>query len=100
MASPRRASVDASTRERSSGSTRERSSGSTRERSSGSTRERDARKERRRTRWRSEIVDAASTVLTRDGIAALTVDAVAREAQVSKPAVYYYFRSKEDLVRE
>ncbi len=53
----------------------------------------------RRARARADLVAAARVVIVRDGIAALTVDAVAAVADVSKPSVYYYFESKDHLVR-
>jgi TetR/AcrR family transcriptional regulator len=37
-------------------------------------------------------------VLARDGVGGLTMEAVAAAADVSKPAVFYYFRTKEELV--
>lgn len=57
-----------------------------------------ARRERRRERSREEILEATRTVLLRDGIAATTLDAVAREVGVSKTALYYYFPSKDALL--
>ncbi|WP_373048787.1 TetR/AcrR family transcriptional regulator [Vulgatibacter sp.] len=57
-----------------------------------------ARKERRQADRRAAILDAARRVLEADGVAALTIAAVAAEADVSKPAVYYYFRSKEEVI--
>jgi AcrR family transcriptional regulator len=59
-----------------------------------------ARRERRRNRTREEILDAARRVLVRNGIAATTLDAVAREVGVSKTAIYYYFPSKDALFFE
>ena len=59
-----------------------------------------ARRERRRDRSRQEILDAAQRVLLRGGIGAMTLDAVAAEVGVSKPALYYYFPSKDALVFE
>ncbi|MEZ4322481.1 MAG: TetR/AcrR family transcriptional regulator [Myxococcota bacterium] len=44
-------------------------------------------------------MSATRTVILRDGFGNLTVDAVAEVADVSKPAVYYYFDSKESLAR-
>ncbi|MFO1070592.1 MAG: helix-turn-helix domain-containing protein [Geminicoccaceae bacterium] len=61
---------------------------------------RAARRERRRERSREEILDAARTVLLRDGVAAMTLEAVAREAGMSKTGLYYYFASKDELVFE
>jgi AcrR family transcriptional regulator len=60
--------------------------------------EREARKERRQQERRTELLAAARTVLAREGVAGLTMEAVAAAADVSKPAVFYYFRSKEELV--
>lgn len=48
---------------------------------------------------RAHLVEATRAVILRDGFAALTVEAVAAEADVSKPSVYYYFDSKESLAR-
>lgn len=59
-----------------------------------------ARRERRRERSREEILDAARRVLKRKGLAATTLDAVAREVGVSKPALYYYYPSKDVLLFE
>ena len=57
-----------------------------------------ARKERRHSRAREELLDAARVVLERDGVAGFTVKAIAAEADVSKPAFYYYFPSREHCV--
>ena len=59
-----------------------------------------ARRERRRDRSRAEILDAARRVLSRGGVAATTLDAVAKEVGVSKTALYYYFPSKDALLFE
>jgi len=59
-----------------------------------------ARRERRRERSREEILDAARRVLLRNGVAATTLEAVAKEVGVSKPALYYYFASKNALLFE
>jgi AcrR family transcriptional regulator len=59
-----------------------------------------ARRERRRDRSREEILEAARRVLLRVGIAATTLDAVAREVGVTKTALYYYFPSKDALFFE
>ncbi|WP_348531767.1 helix-turn-helix domain-containing protein [Rhizobium sp. 16-449-1b] len=59
-----------------------------------------ARQQRRRERSREEILDAARKVLLRSGIAAMTLEAVAREAGISKTGLYYYFNSKDALVFE
>jgi AcrR family transcriptional regulator len=59
-----------------------------------------ARRERRRDRSREEILEAARRVLVRNGVAAATLDAVAKEVGVSKTALYYYFPSKDALFFE
>jgi AcrR family transcriptional regulator len=59
-----------------------------------------ARREQRRNRSREEILEGARRVLLRSGIAATTLDSVAREIGVSKAALYYYFPSKDALLFE
>jgi len=61
---------------------------------------RKARQQRKRDRSRDDILSAARSVLMRDGIAAVTLEAVAREAGMSKTGLYYYFASKEALLFE
>jgi len=61
---------------------------------------RKARQQRKRDRSRDDILAAARAVLRRDGIAAITLEAVAREAGMSKTGLYYYFSSKEALFFE
>ena len=61
---------------------------------------RKARQQRKRDRSRDDILAAARVVLLREGIAAVTLEAVAREAGMSKTGLYYYFSSKEALVFE
>lgn len=61
---------------------------------------RRARQQRKRDRSRDDILAAARAVLNRDGIAAVTLEAVAREAGMSKTGLYYYFSSKEALIFE
>ena len=53
----------------------------------------------KRQRARAEILEAAREVVRRDGVGGLTIDAIARVAGVSKPAVYYYFKNKDAVVR-
>jgi AcrR family transcriptional regulator len=48
---------------------------------------------------RDEILDAVARVIHRDGAAAVTLDAVAAEAGVSKGGLLYHFPAKDDLVR-
>src|SRR5690242_16415505 len=48
---------------------------------------------------RDRLLDAAGTVVHRDGAQALTLDAVAKEAAVSKGGLLYHFKTKNDLVQ-
>jgi AcrR family transcriptional regulator len=47
---------------------------------------------------RDRLLNAAEQVVGRDGVANLTLEAVAREAHVSKGGLLYHFRSKSALV--
>lgn len=47
---------------------------------------------------RERVVDAAIALAARDGVPALTLDAVAAEAGVSKGGLLYHFASKEALL--
>jgi AcrR family transcriptional regulator len=47
---------------------------------------------------REKILHAAVQVAVRDGILAMTLDAVAQEAGVSKGGLLYHFRSKDELI--
>ena len=47
---------------------------------------------------RAALLDAAGAVIRRDGAAALTLDAVAAEAGVSKGGVLYHFATKRALI--
>lgn len=64
------------------------------------TASREARKARRRDRSREEILAAARNVLFESGVGAMTLEAVAAEAGMSKTGLYYYFPSKDALVFE
>lgn len=59
-----------------------------------------ARRELRRSRSREEILEGARRVLLKSGIAATTLESVAKEIGVSKAALYYYFPSKDALMFE
>lgn len=61
---------------------------------------REARNERRRDQTRSEILDTARDAVLRDGLAGFTLATVADELALTKPALYYYFNSKEALLFE
>ncbi|GLH81136.1 TetR family transcriptional regulator [Bradyrhizobium sp. SSBR45G] len=47
---------------------------------------------------RTRIVAAASRLFYAEGIRAVSVDAVAESAGITKKTLYYHFRSKDDLV--
>jgi AcrR family transcriptional regulator len=61
---------------------------------------REARKERRRDQTRAEILAAARKVLIAGGVGAMTLEAVAAEAGMSKTGLYHYFASKDALLFE
>jgi AcrR family transcriptional regulator len=61
---------------------------------------REARSERRRDQTRAEILDTAREVVLRSGLAGFTLADVADELGLTKPALYYYFGSKETLLFE
>jgi AcrR family transcriptional regulator len=47
---------------------------------------------------RRRIIDAANRLFYGEGIRAVSVDAVAAKAGVTKRTLYYHFRSKDDLI--
>ena len=47
---------------------------------------------------RERLLDAAAAVVRRDGAQALTLEAVAAEAGVSKGGLLYHFNSKRELL--
>src|SRR3954453_7916392 len=49
-------------------------------------------------RTQDRLLAPAGGVLMRDGAQALTLDAVAQEAEVSKGGLLYHFKSKRELV--
>lgn len=61
---------------------------------------REARNERRRDQTRAEILDTARDAILRKGLAGFTLADVAEELALTKPALYYYFDSKESLLFE
>jgi AcrR family transcriptional regulator len=61
---------------------------------------REARNKRRRDQTRAEILDTARDAILRSGLAGFTLAAVAEELALTKPALYYYFDSKEALLFE
>lgn len=59
---------------------------------------REARKRERHAERQRLIMQSARSLLVQQGLENFTIAQVAAVASVSKPAVYYYFDSKEDLV--
>src|SRR6218665_3889599 len=47
---------------------------------------------------RDRIVSAASKLFYSEGIRAVSVDAVAEKAGITKRTLYYHFKSKDDLI--
>jgi len=47
---------------------------------------------------RERIVSAANRLFYREGIRAVSVDAVAEEAGLTKRSLYYHFKSKDELI--
>ena len=60
--------------------------------------ERPAPQQARAAKTRVKLLDAAATVVRRDGIQAMTLARVAEEAGVSKGGLLHHFGSKEELV--
>ncbi|MFI0485546.1 TetR/AcrR family transcriptional regulator [Actinomadura sp. 9N215] len=58
-----------------------------------------SRRDRLRQETLAEIREAARTLLTTRGPAAVTINAVAREVGMSGPALYHYFSGHDDLVQ-
>jgi len=57
------------------------------------------RKEREKVQRRNAIIDAAERVFFKEGIDSASMDKVAQEAELSKGAIYLYFKSKDELYR-
>jgi AcrR family transcriptional regulator len=58
------------------------------------------REEWRREKFRRSIIEAAERAIVRKGYSRVTMDDVAREAEISKATLYKYFRSKGELTVE
>ncbi|TDD30674.1 TetR/AcrR family transcriptional regulator [Actinomadura sp. KC06] len=58
-----------------------------------------SRRDRLRQETLTEIREAARTLLTTRGPAAVTINAVAREVGMSGPALYHYFSGHDELVQ-
>ena len=51
-------------------------------------------------RTRERILDSTAAVLSRKGFSGTRLTDVAAEAQLQSPAIYYYFKSREELIEE
>jgi AcrR family transcriptional regulator len=60
----------------------------------------EGRRARYRAEARAEIKNTALAQIARDGVAALTLTGVAKELGVSGPALYKYFKGRDDLLTE
>lgn len=58
------------------------------------------RREREREQLRQQIVDAARDLLLEQGLAGLSMRAIAERIEYSPATIYIYFKDKEELVRE
>lgn len=58
------------------------------------------REEWRRRQFRRSILEAAERIIVRKGYQEMTMDDVAREAQLSKATLYHYYRGKGELTLE
>ena len=61
---------------------------------------REQHRERLRALTRQSILQGAETVLLRDGLDALTLEAIAAELGLTKQGLYYHYASKEALLAE
>ncbi len=60
----------------------------------------DAAGDSKAAQTRSRILDAAAHVLSVKGYAGLRLTDVAEKAELQAPAIYYYYRSRDDLIEE
>jgi AcrR family transcriptional regulator len=56
------------------------------------------RRQEEKDRRRDEILDAAAAVAASEGMAAFTMDQVAKKARLSRALLYVYFTDKQDLL--
>jgi AcrR family transcriptional regulator len=47
---------------------------------------------------RDRILSAAKDLFYREGIRSVGIEAIVQRAEITKPTLYYYFKSKDDLV--
>ena len=59
-----------------------------------------ARREREKLIRKRHILDCAEAVMEREGIFGLSMDAVAKEAELAKGTLYLYFKNKEEIIAQ
>lgn len=64
-----------------------------------STTESIGRVARKRERVRQRILEVTAELVRSQGLPLLTMDALAEAADISKPSLYYYFSSKDEVLR-
>lgn len=55
------------------------------------------RRRREKEERRQQILDASRTLLFKNGLHAISVSQIARQAELAVGTIYFYFRSKEDI---
>ncbi len=55
------------------------------------------RRERERIQRKNDILDAARTLLFQQGLQATSVNAIAKESELSIGTIYFYFKNKEEI---
>ena len=55
------------------------------------------RREREKEQRRSDILDAARTLLLQDGLKATSINRIAKLSELSVGAIYFYFKDKEEI---
>ncbi len=55
------------------------------------------RRERERLQRKKDILDAARTLLFQQGLQATSVNAIAKESELSIGTIYFYFKNKEEI---
>ena len=58
------------------------------------------RREREKTERRNAILDCARELILEQGVSRVSIEDIARKAELSKATVYLYFSSKETLLKE
>ncbi|HNS25752.1 MAG TPA: helix-turn-helix domain-containing protein, partial [Methanobacteriaceae archaeon] len=56
-----------------------------------------SRREREKQKRRQDIINAAEKIFFAKGYDSVTMDEIAREAEINKALIYYYFKNKEAL---